>query len=221
MENLKNLNLMYFEEWKELLDTELFNKILYKVNQVSSISTPLINQIFEPFRKCSYKNLQLVMLGDGPYVHKNEATGLLFGNYKNTPDLSPPLKKLKECAINFEIPHNCINFDPSLENWANQGILLLCTSLTAIIGRKDSHFNLWFPYIAYLLTEISRNKCLTYILFGNRAKQYKPYINPVSSKIIEVNNPEKWVKLPYNLFTDINKHRKNNLEKQFNWYEKI
>ena len=102
-------------------------------------------------------------LGD---VYKRQATGILFGNKADVPEdeLSPSLKVVKEAAVNFEVPHNSIIFDQTLESWARQGILMINSALTVEMNKVGSHTMLWRPFISSLLKNISEtNPGLIYV----------------------------------------------------------
>lgn len=107
---------------------------------------------------------KVVFLGQDPYPQKGVATGILFGNSEDTPEdrLSPSLQIVKEAAINYEIPHNRIEFDNTLESWAKQGILMINTALTCEVG---SHFELWKPFVSKLIHNLSyKNNGIVYLL---------------------------------------------------------
>ena len=115
-----------------------------------------------------------------PFPQKGVATGILFGNSKETPEdkLSPSLKVIKESVINFEIPHNLITFDNSLESWAKQGILMINSALTTEVGKVGVHILNWRPFMISLLKRMSMLKPGTiYVLFGSQAKILEPYFN--------------------------------------------
>lgn len=205
-------NLIY-KDWYDYLDITLLNNCVKRLN---GNYIPDLNTAFRPFQLCSYKDIEVVFIGEGPYIHKDLCNGLLYGNpYKV---LSKELDNLRDCLINFEIPHNCITFDPTLEFLAKQGVLLLNTAFTTIEGRKGSHFIIWKAFIGKFLQKLSRDKCLTYVLFG-KGRLYRPYLNELSSDIIEVQDPLYWKALPYNVFTELNKKRINTNLKPIKFYE--
>lgn len=113
--------------------------------------------IFRAFQLCPLKDCRVIMLGQDPYPQKGVATGVLFGNSKETPEelLSPSLQIIKECAINYEIPHGPIEFDNTLETWAKQGILMINTALTCEVNAIGSHVARWYPFMSKLIRNIS------------------------------------------------------------------
>ena len=120
----------YFGDWMDVIDTAELRKILSWISTIDKTTLcPSSPNIFKAFRACPLKDCKVVFLGQDPYPQQGVATGILFGNSKDTPEdkLSPSLQIVKEAAINYEIPHNRIEFDNTLESWATQGILMINT----------------------------------------------------------------------------------------------
>lgn len=114
----------YFGDWMDVIDTVELRKILSWISIIDKTTLcPSSPNIFKAFRACPLKDCKVVFLGQDPYPQQGVATGILFGNSKDTPEdkLSPSLQVVKEAAINYEIPHNRIDFDNTLESWAKQG----------------------------------------------------------------------------------------------------
>ena len=150
------------------------------------------------------------MLFQDPYPQKGIATGLALANNSETLDseLSPSLKVIKEAVINFEIPHNCITFGPTLESWAKQGILMLNSALTVEMNRIGSHVMLWRPFISKFLKNLSNyNTGIVYVLFGKQAQTFKPYIREQFNHVFKVEHPAYFArngrKMPHELFINI------------------
>lgn len=216
----------YFKDWYKLIDTTKLINILSILNKRNLNNLcPKYKNIFKAFELCPYSKLSIVMVGQDPYPQKNIATGILFGNSKNTleENLSPSLQVIKESVINFEVPHNFITFDPSLESWAKQGILMLNSALTCEIGRPNSHANLWRPFMVELFKNLSKYNCgLIYVLFGNQARTLKPYINAQYNKIIEIQHPAYFARerkpMPH-IFDAINSLYKKRYGTTIEWYK--
>lgn len=168
------------------------------------------------------------MLGQDPFPQKGVATGILFGNNKEVieENLSPSLQIIKEAVINFEIPHNHITFDNSLESWAKQGILMINSALTVEMNRIESHVMLWRPFIANLLKRLSDNETgIIYVLFGRQAQSFKPYINKNFNTILEENHPAYYArigtKMPSTLFNKIDELLIGKYGETIEWYQEI
>lgn len=202
----------YFGDWMKVLDRAETMKIMGWLKSVNpNILCPALPDIFRAFKLCSYNRCRVIFIGQDPYPQKGVATGILFGNSKDTPEdkLSSSLDVIKEAAINFEIPHNLLTFDNSLESWARQGILMINSALTCEVNRIGSHTNIWRPFVSKLVRNLSDKRTgLIYILFGKDAQSLKPYINAKYNDIIEIQHPAYFArtkqKMPYSVFKQMN-----------------
>lgn len=215
----------YFEGWLKVINKDKLDKVVFDINHLYAAKKvcPYYSDIFRAFELCPYSEVKVVFLGQDPYPQKDVATGILFGNKADVPEseLSPSLKIVKEAAINFEIPHNSIIFDQTLESWAKQDILMLNSALTVEMNKVGSHTMLWRPFISSLLQNLSEtNPGLIYVLFGNQASTFKPYIR--SGTVIRVEHPaynaRTGTKMNPKLFTDINRELKSKYGTTIQWY---
>lgn len=220
----------YFNDWLLVIDNQDLKNIINKlsIEYQNKHICPNQNVVFKAFNLCQYKDLKIVMIGQDPYPQDNIATGILFGNNKNKDNnkLSPSLNIIKEAVINFEVPHNFINFDPSLENWTKQGILMINSALTVERNKIGSHIMLWRPFISKLLKNLSiYNTGIIYVLFGKQAQTFKPYINNKFNYIFEIEHPSYYVrtnkKMSSKLFEDINKKIKELYNINIQWYSEL
>ena len=202
----------YFGDWMKVIDRTELNNVMAKVGQEYRRKPicPVQSDVFKAFRLCSLESLKIVMLFQDPYPQKGIATGLALANNSETLDseLSPSLKVIKEAVINFEIPHNCITFGPTLESWAKQGILMLNSALTVEMNRIGSHVMLWRSFISKFLKNLSNyNTGIVYVLFGKQAQTFKPYIREQFNHVFEVEHPAYFArngrKMPHELFINI------------------
>lgn len=206
----------YFGDWMRVIDKPEAMKIMGWLKTVNpNTLCPALPNVFRAFKLCSLKDCRVVMIGMDPYpdkfMGKPRATGILFGNNKDVPEdkLSPSLQVVKESAINFEIPHNIITFDQTLESWAKQGILMINSALTCELNKVSSHVNQWRPFVSKLLKNLSeRETGIVYILFGRQAQTLKPYIDERYNDIIEIEHPAYFARsnkiMPYSVFRQMN-----------------
>ena len=218
----------YFGRWMMVIDKGELESVLSKLEPEYKRKPicPAQSNVFKAFEVCPYDNLKVVMLGQDPFPQKGVATGILFGNKEGTrdEDLSPSLQIIKEAAINFEIPHNCIIFDPTLESWAKQGILMINSALTVEMNKVGSHVMLWRPFIASLLKNLSENETgIIYVLFGKQAQTFKPYINKHLNTVLEENHPAYFARtreaMPHTVFEQISKLTKGIYGIPITWYQ--
>ena len=217
----------YFGDWMKVLDRAETMKMMGWLRTVNpNTLCPALPNIFRAFKLCPYRECRVVFIGQDPYPQKGVATGILFGNSKETPEdkLSPSLEVVKEAAINYEIPHNLLTFDNSLESWAKQGILMINSALTCEVNRVGSHTNVWRPFVSKLVKNLSnRETGIIYVLFGKDAQSLKPYINEKYNDIIEIQHPAYFArtgkKMPYSVFTRINELLYNRYGEKIEWYK--
>ena len=205
----------YFGDWSKVLDLREAERLIRKLQKEKLPVCPRIKDVFKAFRLCSLHDLKVLILGQDPYpdIYKGvpRATGIAFGNTTDTPwkSYSPSLDILMESVIDFTRPHEKIIFDPSLEMWEAQGVLLLNSALSCTTGRIGSHALMWRPFIRSLLTNLSNyDSCIVYVLMGAEAQSFEPYINKKYNHIIKVKHPSWYArnhtKMPSNLWQEIN-----------------
>lgn len=216
----------YFGDWMKVLDRNETMKImgwLRSINQ--STLCPSIKDVFKAFKLCPYNNCRVVFIGQDPYPQRGVAQGVLFGNSSNTPEnkLSPSLQIIKESVINFEIPHNLITFDPTLESWAKQGILMINSALTTEVGKIGVHMMKWRPFMIAFLKQMSIiNPGIIYVLFGSQAQILEPYISK-NNYVLKIEHPAYFArtnkKMPYHIWKDINKILYDLYGERIEWFK--
>lgn len=197
----------YFGDWMKVLDRKETVKIMNWLKTTdSSTLCPSIKNVFKAFKLCSYNECKVIFIGQDPFSQKGVAQGVLFGNSSNTPEdkLSPSLKVVKESVINFDIPHNLITFDPTLESWAKQGILMLNSALTTEVGKVGIHTLKWRPFIGSFLKNMSeKNPGIIYVFFGSQAKSLNTYINNNNNYKLFIEHPAYYARLNKRMPSDI------------------
>lgn len=202
----------YFGDWMKVLDRNETMKIMGWLRTVNKETLcPNIKDVFKAFKLCPYNKCRVIFVGQDPYPQRGVAQGVLFGNSSNTPEnkLSPSLQVIKESVINFEIPHNLITFDPTLESWAKQGILMINSALTTEVGKIGVHMMKWRPFMIAFLKQMSMiNPGIIYVLFGSQAQILEPYVNK-NNYVLKIEHPAYFArtnkKMPYHIWKDINK----------------
>ena len=216
----------YFGDWMKVLDRNETMKImgwLRSINQ--STLCPSIKDVFKVFKLCPYNKCRVVFIGQDPYPQRGVAQGVLFGNSSDTPEnkLSPSLQIIKESVINFEIPHNLITFDPTLESWAKQGILMINSELTTEVVKIGVHMMKWRPFMIAFLKQMSMiNPGIIYVLFGSQAQILEPYISK-NNYVLKIEHPAYFArtnkKMPYHIWKDINKILYDLYGERIEWFK--
>lgn len=205
--NLKDKSL-YHNSWDTLFENlfknpKFKNKIEDELSEEMEKDTNLImhpqpDYVFYAFKLTSLQNLKVVILGQDPYFdhetfnNKNvsQAMGLSF----SIPQCIKIPSSLKNIFANL-LKFNHINNMPdhgNLESLANQGILLLNTSLTVKDGSnfKNCHQSNWNWFSDEIISFISNNvKNVIFVLWGSNALEKKNLIDEKKHEIIISSHP--------------------------------
>lgn len=180
--------------WKKFIYNTDFSKpnlaeIQAQLNQATQGYNvyPPQEQIFSAFDKTPLDQVRVVILGQDPYHEANQANGLAFSVNSGTkipPSLRNIFKELKD-DLGGELRTNT-----DLSDWAEQGVLLLNTSLTVIESQANSMSKLWEPFtdsVIRLLNEQERP--IVFVLWGNNARKKKSIIDTSRHYVIESAHP--------------------------------
>lgn len=167
--------------WDDLLEEE-FKKDYYlqlreflKVEYKAKTIYPDMYKIYEALRLTSYQDTKVVILGQDPYHGPGQAHGLAFSVQKGVampPSLLNIYREL-ESDLGCYIPNN-----GCLVPWAQQGVLLLNTSLTVIAGQANSHRNRGWEILTDRIIQLLNEKLtsVVFLLWGNNAKSKSTFI---------------------------------------------
>jgi len=180
--------------WKKLLEKEFskeyFNKLVEFVKKEYSTNEvyPKGSLIFNAFNYCSFKDLKVIILGQDPYHGYNQAHGLSFSvlnGVKKPPSLINIFKEVKN-DIGKEIPKS-----GNLENWANQGVLMLNSILTVRKGEPGSHKEKgWEVFTDYVIEKISKETTKkVFMLWGAYAQKKGQKIDRNKHLVLEAAHP--------------------------------
>ena len=216
----------YFGDWMKVLDRNETMKIMGWLRTINKETLcPNIKDVFKAFKLCPYNKCRVIFVGQDPYPQRGVAQGVLFGNSSDTPEnkLSSSLQIIKESVINFEIPHNLITFDPTLESWAKQGILMINSALTTEVGKIGIHMMKWRPFMIAFLKQMSMiNPGIIYVLFGSQAQILEPYISK-NNYVLKIEHPAYFArtnkKMPYHIWKDINKILYDLYGERIEWFK--
>ncbi len=173
--------------WSELFDNIDFNKINDSIEKELDIFGddyefyPSKDLVFNAFCKTSEENLKVVILGQDPYINKNQAMGLSFSvpeGEKIPPSLKNIYKKLNKKTSG------------DLSSWANQGVLLLNTSLSVRSGKSNCHSKIWKNVTDYMIKYISdKFDNIVFILWGRNALDKKKLIDESKHNLLISSHP--------------------------------
>jgi len=188
------MNVRIEPSWKEVLAGE-FEKDYFSI-LVSFVKSEYENHkvyphpksIFRAFDKTPFDKVKVVILGQDPYHGHGQANGLAF-SVSESVAAPPSLENIyKEIAddLGKEMPNT-----GSLEHWAEQGVLLLNTTLTVRAGNAGSHQGKgWEQLTDAAIVELGkRRKNIVFLLWGSHAQKKGELINKRDHFVLEAPHP--------------------------------
>lgn len=163
--------------------------------------------------RISPQDVKVVILGQDPYHGAGQANGLAF-SVRPGVRIPPSLANINK-ELEAEGFGKAKERGGSLENWANQGVLLLNTVLTVSAGRPGSHRGWgWERFTDAIVSRINDHcQGVVFLLWGRHAQQKGGLVDPVKHLILTSPHPS-----PYSAHTGFfgNGHFKKTNE----WLEK-
>ncbi len=164
-------------DWDQLLQGEFEQEYYLSLRQFligeyrQRTIYPDMYKIFEALKRTSYARTKVVLLGQDPYHGPGQAHGLAFSVPKGVAP-PPSLQNIfKELARDLGIPapaHGC------LKPWADQGVLLLNTTLTVRRGQAGSHQGKgWEKFTDRVLQLLNEKETPVVFLLWGRPAQSK------------------------------------------------
>lgn len=132
---------------------------------------PVPDQMFRAFRETPFEDLKVVIIGQDPYPSEH-ADGLAFSTSK---DHLP--KSLQMIYKELEREYGSKPSSGDLSTWAQQGVLLLNTSLSVDLGRPGSHSNFGWQYLIHAVLKAAVGKDdMIIVAWGSPAQRVtQPY----------------------------------------------
>lgn len=181
-------------DWMDLLKEE-FEKEYYKklraflIKEYTSRTIyPDKYEIFNALNFTAYEDVKVVILGQDPYHGPRQAHGLSFSVKPGVavpPSLVNIYKELRD-DLGCYIPNNGY-----LKKWADQGVLLLNTSLTVRAGEANSHRGKgWEIFTDAVISVLNRReKPVVFIFWGSNAISKEKLITNKTHYIIKSPHP--------------------------------
>lgn len=143
----------------------------YQTNQIY----PNQDQIYAALNACDFDQVKVVILGQDPYHGPNQANGLAFSVNRGKA-LPPSLRNIyQELQQDLGIP---VIKHGDLSAWAQQGVLLLNTSLTVKEGQANSMKDVGWLEFTQAIIQLLGEKAepLVFVLWGRQAQNYQKYL---------------------------------------------
>lgn len=143
---------------------------------------PRTDQIYRAFNLTDYEKLKVVIIGQDPYHGPGQADGLAF----SVPDSCKTPPSLQNILKELHLDLGVTRTKKSLDDWAQQGVLLLNTSLTVRKAQPNSHrFLGWQQFTDEVISYLSTTKdFLVFVLWGNHAQEKLPLIDKMKHAVV-------------------------------------
>ena len=192
---MTNAKVRQAASWNQALaeekQAEYFQTLLATVRaerQAGQQIFPPAPQVFEAFRRTELSALKVVILGQDPYHGAGQAHGLCFSvqpGVRPPPSLQNIFKELAS-DVSFQPPgHGCLN------HWADQGVMLLNSTLTVREGQPQSHAKLgWQRFTDRVIEIISQQRQgVVFLLWGSAAISKQKLIDAQRHHLLTAPHP--------------------------------
>lgn len=182
------------ESWKARLRKEFekpyFESLMTFVKDAykTTVCYPPGGLIFNAFDRCSFEKTRVVILGQDPYHGPRQANGLSFS--VNDGVTFPPslINIFKELNDDLGVP---FPKSGNLERWAEQGVLLLNSTLTVQASSAGSHQNKgWEQFTDAVIRCINDEKeDVVFLLWGKYAQDKGKIIDTSRHFVLKSKHP--------------------------------
>ena len=149
---------------------------------------PPEDEVFSALQLTPYQRVNVLLLGQDPYVGEGQAHGLCF-SVRPQVTIPPSLRnifiELKD-DLGCKIPNNGF-----LVSWAKQGILMLNTVLTVRAGQIFSHKGKgWETFTDAVIQKVNdKSSPVVFVLWGKPAQKKIPLIDTTRHPIVTGAHP--------------------------------
>ncbi|KWZ99878.1 uracil-DNA glycosylase [Anaerococcus hydrogenalis] len=174
------------EEWKKDYYLNLRKNLIHEYKNHTIY--PSMYDIFNALKKVPYKDVKVVILGQDPYHGQGQAHGFSFSvqkGVKTPPSLLNIYKELHD-DLGLYIPNN-----GNLIKWADQGVLLLNSTLTVRAHQANSHKDIGWSFLTDNIIKLlnDREKPIVFLLWGKFAQSKESLITNKRHLIIKSAHP--------------------------------
>ncbi|VAW55718.1 Uracil-DNA glycosylase, family 1 [hydrothermal vent metagenome] len=175
---------------KILNSTEILGLQTFLQNEISNQINILPNQKhwFNALNSAPLNKVKVVILGQDPYPTPGYAHGLCFSVM---PEVNPIPKSLLNIYKELNDDLGITNPHGNLQNWANQGVLLLNSVLTVKSGEANSHQGKgWETLTDKIISTVNdQENPVAFVLWGAFAQKKSRLINSQRHLIIRSPHP--------------------------------
>ena len=156
------------------------------IDEYSEEFTPKKDDLFKALMLTDINQVNVVILGQDPYPTLGDANGLSFSVNRDE-KLPKSLNNMyKELYRDLSIKRTT----GDLTDWALQGVLLLNTVLSTVVGTANAHRGIgWEDLTDDIIKQVSNKGNVVFILLGKQAQVYEKIIDQKTNCIIKTSHP--------------------------------
>lgn len=180
--------------WDKLLENEFKKDYYLKLREFLKEEYghyriyPNMHDIFNALKLTAPEKIKAVILGQDPYHRPGQAHGLCFSVQKGV-DTPPSLQNMyKELHADIGMPFPSHGY---LKAWAEEGVLMLNTTLTVREGSPMSHKGKGWETLTDKIIEIvnAKESPVVFLLWGGHARSKKQMIDQSKHLVLEAAHP--------------------------------
>lgn len=127
---------------------------------------PASDRMFAALLRTECKDTKVVIVGQDPYPTEGDADGFAFS--------VPRGRRKPDSLVNIHRELLSDGFGPipdhgCLEEWADNGVLLLNTALTTRKGCRRAHRRIWRPFTSAIIDVVDETDGAVFVLWGRDA----------------------------------------------------
>lgn len=188
------MNVKIEQSWKDVLSSEFDKDYFIKLTDfvrgeylAGKRVFPAAKNIFNAFNLCPFDNVKVVIIGQDPYHEPGQAHGLCF----SVPNgITPPpslINIYKEIESDLGRPSKT---NGDLTSWANQGVLLLNSTLTVAAHLAASHAGHgWEEFTDAVIRALSGREGIVYMLWGSYAQRKAAIVDETKNLVLKTVHP--------------------------------
>jgi uracil-DNA glycosylase len=180
--------------WQSVLQDEFLKPYMEKLEsfliseRTSHTIFPPQEDVFNALLYTPYENVKALIVGQDPYHDDGQAHGLAF-SVRDGLKLPPSLVNIyKELESDLDIPRAKTGY---LKPWAEQGVLLLNTSLTVRAHEAASHKGKgWEQFTDAVIRAVNaKQERVVFVLWGAHAQKKLEFIDTSRHVVIKSAHP--------------------------------
>lgn len=188
------MNVKIEQSWKDVLASEFDKEYFIKLTDFvrgeylsGKKIFPAPANIFNAFNLCPFDKVRVVIIGQDPYHEPGQAHGLCF-SVPNGITIPPSLVNIyKEIETDLGRPSKTKG---DLSYWANQGVLLLNSTLTVQAHLAASHAGHgWEEFTDAVIRALAGREGLVYMLWGSYAQRKAAIVDESKNLVLKSVHP--------------------------------